>query len=454
MVGCAPNDLVVVKFGGSVLNGPPGFLVAGRLVLGLLESGLKPVVVVSAVKGVTDALLSSFERRDPSVGGAVGKTYLSIARELGLPPESVRDVSLASAEVSKLLWAAEVLGQWTPRVRDLVVSYGERLSAALMAGLLRRLGVEARWLGGEAGIVTDGEFGDATPLYGYTEGVIRERLEPMLEGGVVPVVAGFTGATREGDTTLLGRGGSDLTATLLASALGAGRIVFYTDVPGILSGDPRVVGEPRRVGYMSYEEAWEVARLGLRKFHPRTFEPLIAGGLGVEVVVSDLRGRSTMIGPGRGGPPLKVVSLSRGVARLVVRGPSMAGKRGFLSRLAGLLAGRGVNILAIRQPPSETAIELVVDERDLPAAVEELGARSGAAGVRLEVERGFDIVSIVGWGAFEALPEALSAAEKTGGRLLSTGELSPSISILARGRASPELARLLHRRVVESWVTG
>nr|WP_062662778.1 hypothetical protein [Aeropyrum camini] len=196
-MGCAPNDLVVVKFGGSILRGPSGYRAAGRLVQGLLESSLKPVVVVSAVKGVTDALLSSFERRDPSVGGAVGKIYLSIARELGLPAESSREVSLGAAELSKLLWAAEVLGQWTPRVRDLVVSYGERLSASLMAGLLRSLGVEARWLGGgEAGIVTDGEFGDATPLYGYTEGVIGERLEPLLDGGVVPVVAGFTGATR------------------------------------------------------------------------------------------------------------------------------------------------------------------------------------------------------------------------------------------------------------------
>ncbi len=442
----------VAKFGGSILTSGADYIRAAGEVRRLHEHG-GVVVVVSAMKGVTDKLIEAASSPG-SADRIIEEVYESYSRaleEVGGAPRFSEELYREYTNLASALWAVRVLGEVSPRARDYIVSFGERFSSIVMAAALESLGLRAVSLTGrEAGIVTDDRFGEANPIYRVSRDLTRKTLLPILGDGIVPVVTGFIGGTLDGAVTLLGRGGSDFSATLLASYLDAGEVLIYTVTGAVMSGDPRKIPYARPVDRMNFSEAAEVARLGLRKFHPRTFEPLI--GSGVRVRITRVGGGSETVIDGVGGPPpVKAVTVYEDLAMVVVEGKTLPGRIGALARAAGLLAGRGVNIVSIVQPPSETSIVFVVESGQ---AEEALGALEGLTreGYASNVykEGHVSSVSVVGEGVIS--PGMMSRVHEIalgeGAKVVVWSPASPSISVLVEPRLTWKVANLLHDEVV------
>lgn len=272
----------VVKIGGSLLRTAQHFVEAAKFV----STFDSPVVVVSAVKGVTDMLIELYKTRSEGFYESIRDIHVEIAKRLG-----VSGVEPLFDELKKALELPE-----GPDVLDYFMSFGEWLSATIFNGLLRRMGLDSKLF--IAPLVTDDNFGNAQPL----EDPSLAREIDVYEG--CAVVTGFIGRTKDGRFTTVGRGGSDYTATFLARLLGYRRVVLVTESPGVMTASPQEVPEAKVLPMMAVEEAVEAAKLGAKNFHPRTFEP-VWGGMAVEV--RNYWSRGTIIGNFYAPPPYKVV---------------------------------------------------------------------------------------------------------------------------------------------------
>ncbi len=249
------------------------------------------VVVVSAMSQVTDLLIETLRRAELGDRGAVDSSlrrllnrHLQVCEELFDPAASAmqfredvrQDVQSLISECHRIANGILMLGERPPRSVDEALAIGERLSSALLADYLESIGVAARAVNGSEVILTDAVFGNASPLMDETRIRCTERLQPLIERGVVPVVTGFNGATVDGRPTTLGRGGSDFSASILAAALEAQELWIWTDVDGIMTADPRLVDNVAVLEEVSYAEAAELAYNGAKILHPRTLAPLVA----------------------------------------------------------------------------------------------------------------------------------------------------------------------------------
>jgi aspartate kinase len=263
----------IMKFGGTSVEGATAFKNAARIVFD--RQALLPIVVVSAMAGFTDALLDSVQQ-GLNVGAQDGATkgiealekhfdrHLRVIDAL-LREEAARMRALLDQsrdEIAKLLnnaaaevGKAEVNDRKRRKFADAVVSYGERLSAAMLAAVLRENKIVSRSVDARQCIITNDDYGCAMPLMAQTIRNTKEQLQPLIESSCIPVLGGFIGSTLTGETTTLGRGGSDYTAALIGAALAAKEIQIWTDVPGVLTADPRLVSRARTVPHLSFEEA-------------------------------------------------------------------------------------------------------------------------------------------------------------------------------------------------------
>ncbi len=282
----------VLKFGGSSLGAPERVLRA--VAIALQEAELGPVaVVVSAMGGTTDLLLdaAATAARGDAAGAdtIVDEVARLAASHVALEPAALAAVSPAltalTGELRRLLYGVSLLREHSPASLDLILSFGERLSATAMAALLSARGRAAVMVDARELVHTNDRFGDALVDWSTTEAAIQAAR--LGWGASIPVVTGFLGRAPDGRTTTLGRNGSDYTATLLGRALGAAEVQIWTDVSGVMTADPDLVDSALPIAAMSYGEALELATFGARMFHPRTMIPLIASGL-------PLRIRSTM----------------------------------------------------------------------------------------------------------------------------------------------------------------
>ncbi len=268
----------ISKVGGSLLTVGNVLNVIGRVV-GRDYLGNKLVLVVSAMKGgVTDQLIRAFDNHDSNALDNALSTYMSEALNLGLN-DLASFLELMREELRRFINLGE------PWVRDYVIIHGELLSTLLIERALNDLlGLRAKAVY-EPGIVTDSNWGFASVNHELSSRYVIEKVGNVLGKYDVVVVPGFLGITSDGRYTSLGRGGSDYTASLLASYLGASRLTFYTDSGGILSGDPRIINDAVLLREVGYDEAYTASLLGAKKFHPRTFEPLL--GSKVLTIITD-----------------------------------------------------------------------------------------------------------------------------------------------------------------------
>jgi len=377
---------VVLKFGGAALADVERGLNTVSIIERLLDR--RPVVVVSAMKDVTDILedwlqraVTTGARLDDEDGplAVLRRKHAAVVRGFVHAPAIQEDLSKALDyrlnELAGLLGAVAALRECTPKCRDHVLSFGERFSARGLAGILEARGVRARPVDGRDIVRTDGCFGNASVDWEPTRQLVRDRILPMLDEGVVPVVTGFIGADGAGETTTLGRGGSDLTATLLADCLDAEEVVFYKEVAGFLSADPTLVDGGRHIEHMSYDEVAELSFFGAKILHPVAIRPLRAKN-----IPATLRSFFSPEAPGTrvdGSPPPAgtsswALTSMKNVALVTVEGVGLVDTPGIAARVFSATAAAGANILMISQSSSERNICFVVPAKELPAAMDSL----------------------------------------------------------------------------------
>ncbi|HID47588.1 MAG TPA: aspartate kinase, partial [Methanococcaceae archaeon] len=276
--------VTVMKFGGTSIGDGKRMRHVAKIVVDKKREDRDVVVVTSAMTQITNSLIDiSKEALDIRDINRINNFIEDIRRkhqeaiQEAIKSEEIRrevrkTVYSLIDELEKVLIGVAYLGELTPKSKDYILSFGERLSAPILSGAIRDLGYSSTHLtGGEAGIITDENYGCARPI----RLEVKERLEPLLREGVIPVITGFIGSTEKGNITTFGRGGSDYSAALVGAGLDADIVEIWTDVSGILTSDPRIVKNVKRIPKMSYIEAMELAYFGAKVLHPRTIEPLM-----------------------------------------------------------------------------------------------------------------------------------------------------------------------------------
>lgn len=397
---------IVMKFGGTSMAGAERISRAAELAR-TSAGDHAVVVVVSAMDGVTELLLELAD----AAGAANRAAVLTLLGTVRTQHESAaRGVGgSAPAAVEGLLNRLETLaggilavGECTPRSRDAVVAFGERLSTAMMAAAMNATALD----GHEAGIVTDDHFGEADPLMELSMHQVRERLGPLVQQRRPVVVSGFIAGTQHGVTSTLGRGGSDYTATILGAALSAHEIWIWSDVDGLMTADPRAVPDARLLSHISFAEAVEMGKFGAKSMHPRALEPAAAHGVPVRMKNTfKPLGAGTHIGGHDGredhahaGGPVRAVPVLKGMAMLTIGGGGMVGRPGTAAAIFDALGAARVNVHMICQSVSEAAISVVVAQGQLDKARAALGrvASATSGGAKLEAIDQIAIVAAVG----------------------------------------------------------
>ena len=398
------SESTVLKFGGtSVADAEALQRVAGLVSRAHRSTG--PIVVVSALAGVTDTLLAAAdaaasgdaERMRPQLD-ALLERHAEIAGRLAGPEgaQGIRTVlGRAGGEIAGLLERVARDPERRPALRDEIASYGERLSAALVTAVLLAADVPARYVDARHCLITDETHGRATPLLPDTEQRTRTALAPLLDRRLVPVLGGYIGATPEGVTTTLGRGGSDYSAALVGAALGAAEIQIWTDVSGVLTADPRVVPGARTIPSLSYAEAAELAYFGAKVLHPKTIQPAMDRGIPVRICNSRAPNDPGTVVTARGevrAGAVKAIAHKSGITVLQISSTRMLGAYGFLRGLFDVFERHQTVVDVVTT--SEVSVSLTVDDaRSLPAIVAELQPLGTVA-----VESGRAIVCVVGEG--------------------------------------------------------
>jgi aspartate kinase len=393
---------IVMKFGGTSVADAAALERVATIVAAHRED--RPVVVVSAMSGVTDALLASVSiAADQGVNTAIKslnetfRRHHHAAQQL-LPHHADHFgayLDNAAVRIIQLLQTAAGDSSTRRATQDAIVSFGELLSSRLLAELLNHRGVNAQQVDPRHCIVTDDEYTCAAPLMTETFAKTRQSLLPLLDAGVVPVVGGFVGGTREGATTTLGRGGSDYTAAILGAALRCEEIQIWTDVTGVLTADPRIVPDAQTIDRLSYSEAAELAYFGAKVLHPKTIQPAIEDRIPVRICNSrEPQERGTLVGPQTETSPrtIKAIAHKKGVTTVQITSARMLGAYGFLRALFEVFEKHRTVVDVVTT--SEVSVSLSLDDDStLPAIVKEL-ERLGT--VRVEKQQA--IICVVGEG--------------------------------------------------------
>jgi aspartate kinase len=397
---------IVMKFGGTSLEGATAFQNAARIVAARVER--RPVVVVSAMARFTDALIASVkEATNNGADAALASLEKHFDRHLRVidallskEGDRLRQLVEHSRNEIKELLNKAVSEQNANRSRrkaleDAVASNGERLSASLLAAVLIENNYSACDVDARRCVITDDEFGCAAPLMTETFQNTQTQLRSLIENACVPVLGGFIGSTVTGETTTLGRGGSDYTAAIIGAALASEEIQIWTDVPGVLTADPRVAPKARTVPRLSFAEASELAYFGARVLHPKTLYPAVERDIPVRICNSRAPdGRSTVVvGESETSPQtVKAIAHKTGVTTVQITSARMLGAYGFLRAIFEIFDKYRTAVDVVTT--SEVSVSLSLDDTTaLPAIVGEL-EKLGT--VTIEEERA--ILCIVGEG--------------------------------------------------------
>ncbi len=361
---------LVMKFGGTSVGTPEAMAQVVEITRRSRQDWPRVVVVISALSGVTNLLLesaaqaSSEERTFYAAEARLRQLHYDIAdqlvSDLARRAQVKQDISHLIAEFMNLCQAIAVLGEATPRALDAVAALGERMSVRLLAAALDSAGVPAQHVEATQVIVTDRAFQNAHPDLEATRQRARLVLGPILDQGRVPVVTGFIGATPEGVTTTLGRGGSDYSAGILGAALPADDVWIWTDVDGVMSADPRRVPEARTIPELTYREIAELAYFGAKVLHPKTIRPVIDAGIGLRICNTfnpDHPGtRLVADSQARRNGEVKAVTAIHGQRLITIEGRGMLGVPGVAARTFGAVASTGTSVPLITQASSEQSI--------------------------------------------------------------------------------------------------
>jgi len=441
-----------MKFGGSSVADA----VRLRHVAGIIQNYIerKPVLVLSAMGDTTDHLLDAAEtalQKGEVKIDQVEKLHLAAIKNLKLPIQ--KEIKPLMDELTRLLSGISLIRELTPRTRDYLVSFGERLSVRIAAAYFKSTGINATafdaW---DLGFISNSDFGQAE-LIKESWDLIPKKILPLIKSNVLPVVTGFIARNEHGNITTLGRGGSDLSATMIGAACKAEEVQVWKDVDGILTADPRIVKKAKPVQSVSYEEAAELAYFGAQVLHPRAMLPCMKTGTPVLVKNSyNIQAPGTRIenmtsAAIKKSPPVRAITARHEITLVDIVSTRMLGQYGFLAEVFSAFARKNISVDMVAT--SEVSVSLTLNTSyDLAELKKELSKIAS-----VEIKTGKAIISIIGnvKRSSEILSRAFRICQFIGVtvQMVSQGASKVNISFIVDDTQAQEVIKALHLEFFE-----
>ena len=422
---------LVLKFGGTSLSSPNHIRNVAKIIASFSKDN-EIVVVCSAVDGITDDLLTISRLIEQKKKDDVTKTLNNIIKKhkqfanqtvknSAIKKQLLQKLNIDVSELKELVGGLTLLKEVSARSLDYLISFGERLSDDLVSFALQDIKKKSTALNGkEVGIVTDSNFGESRPLMDTTRIRISKTLGSLLAKKITPVVGGFAGADQHGNITTFGRGGSDYTATIIASCINADEIWLMSDVDGLMTADPKLVKNAKLLKEVSYAEAIEMAQFGAKQIHPRTFEPLFHKKIPMRIRSTfDVKNIGTIVTSSPSAATkktVKCVSAIRNIGLIDLSGGIMFAAPGTAAKIFTTLAEKNVNVMMVSSNPSESSVSLLVKRPDLEKAANALEMNLlGQTVKKVDVTPGVSIIAVIGSGmrgTVGVASKVFSAAQK------------------------------------------
>ena len=445
--------MIVMKFGGTSVQDAKAIEQAATIVKG--RAAQRPVVVVSAMAKVTDQLLNMAR----AAGSGDRETALALSRSLrerhyttagellgtGVFTKFHSELEEDFEALDELLRGIVAVGELTPRTTDHVAAFGETVSAKIVTAAFSARGLDATLIDSRECIVTDGTHTRAVPQMEETNDRLRTKINPEIDAGRVPVMGGFIGATRSGTTTTIGRGGSDYSAAIVGAGLGAERIEIWTDVDGMMTTDPNVCPDARRIKVISFDEAAELAYFGAKVLHPATVLPAIQKNIPVYVLNSKnpaCEGTRISARVPHCRNYFKAIAAKKRITIIDVAAPRMLLAHGFLRAIFEAFDRHRIPVDVVST--SEVSVSLTVDSNEsIPALAADLAK---LADVKYEGRKA--IVCLVG----ENLRQTPGIAARVFGeladvkiRMISQGASEINLTFVIEEEEVPAVIQRLHK---------
>lgn len=437
-----------MKFGGTSVGSGPMLQRACEIVA---AAPPERVVVISAMNGVTDSILETLPRVQRDEGAiepflrTLLERHLTTMRDAGASDaETVRvtrEVEALLQRFERLLYGIAYTEELTAKTKDMAVSFGERLCVRVLAGLLRSRGVEAEGVDAdEAGMLTDGVFGNASPVMPAISKNLDRTVVGRVRGGVTPILTGFFGCDSAGRVTTFGRGGSDYAASIVAAALHASRLEIWKDVDGFLTADPRIIKDAQPIDEMTYDEAAELSYTGAKVLHPRTVEPLKE--LNIPIVVRNtgspaLQGTVISATAPVSRKNLRSAAVKEKLAIVRIYGPGMGYTPGVGEKVFTALGRNKVNVY--NMAASQASFALLIDSDQLDRAMKAIQGLNDPIIQSVEGITDMCLVCIVGVG--------IGATHGTAGKIFTAvGRAGVNVDMISVGASDIALNFVIRRK--------
>jgi aspartate kinase len=439
---------LVLKFGGTSISSPSDIRNVAKTIA-LLAKNNEIVVVCSAIDGVTDDLIrisTMIEQRNKNDTNktldSVIKKHKQFANQTikssTIKKQLLEKLNVDILELQELVRGLTLLKEVSTRSLDYLISFGERLSDDLVSFSLQELKKKSTALNGkEVGIVTDSNFGESRPLMDTTRIRISKTLGSLLSKKIIPVVGGFAGADQHGNITTFGRGGSDYTATIIASCINADEIWLMSDVEGLMTADPKLVKNAKLLNEVSYAEAIEMALFGAKQIHPRTFEPILSKKIPMRIRSTfDIKNTGTIVTASpseKTKKTVKCVSAIRNVGLIDLSGGITFAAPGTATKIFTTLSEKKVNVMMVSSNPSESSLSLIVKKSDLEKAVTTLEMNLlGKTIKKIDATPNVSIIAVIGSGmkgTVGVASKVFSAAQKANVNVIMIAQGSSELNL-------------------------
>ncbi len=406
---------IVMKFGGTLLDNEDKLRNVINVISSYYSEGNNVVVIISALNGITDKILdlckdikkinkniiNNFVDNIETIHASLIDKLITNAER---KTEILEIIANLLNEFKEILVGISILGEITPKSRDYLVSFGERLSTPMVSFSLMDKGLKSEFFNGkEIGILTDSNYGDAKPLMDTTKLRVRHKIEPLIAEKIIPVITGFIGCDQNGNITTIGRGGSDYSATIIAASINADEVWLWSDTDGLMTADPKIVENVMMIDELSFSEALELSMFGPKYMHPRALEPVMDSKIALRIRnINNLKNSGTVIlqNPLKNSTrTVKSITAIGDTALIDVSGGGLIGYPGTAAKIFDALAKNQVNIMMISQTPSESSISIVVKKNDLDKAITTLELNFlGKLIKRIDVNENVAIIAVVGSG--------------------------------------------------------
>ncbi len=443
--------LTVMKFGGSILSSKEDLQRVAALVKKRRDKGEELCLVVSALKGVTDKLIEASEKAlkdrkaiETLIYG-LRRTHLGLAMELGgeaVGKNAAKKLKEKLDILEKALYGINYLGELSERSKALVFTFGERLSAIIVAAYLEENGVKASALDASKAIVTDRRFSQARPIMDKTREKVKEEIAGNLKERII-VVTGYLGADGKGNITCFGRGGSDFSAGIIASALNADSLELWKDVDGFMSADPKLEKDAELIHNLSYEEAEELGYFGAKIIHPRTVVPLKEKKIKIvikNILTPEKQGTVVSVERSKHEKIVKSIASRDNIARVCLKSAAMIDHPGVLAKVFGTISKEGISVDLVST--SEAGISFTINESDLEKAKKAL-ENECADFESISFDSDVAMIGVIG----EGMRRKPGIAGKVFGAL---GKKDINVEMISQGSSEINLSFLIKQKDLEN----